>query len=206
METSAQSARRDMALASLGLGTSSVVPRSQLTPKLIVRESPIAGFGLYAVDRIELGEVCCRLAGRRMSDEEFGRYIAGRDHYNAFTIDEGVNVLQAEDDPTTKGNHSCDPNTYVKTIASKRLVLALRDIATGEEITYDYCINGSGDTVWTCACGASRCRHMIHSDFFHLPVELQCAYLRLLDDWFRQERTAEISGLQTVLSGKSTAP
>jgi len=92
-------------------------------------------------------------------------------------------------------NHSCDPNTYVKTVDGRRLVIALRDIPAGEEITYDYCINSGGDTVWTCHCGAARCRGEIHSDFFHLPLELQREYLPLLDDWFRRERSDEVDRL-----------
>jgi len=148
-----------MALASLGIGTSSAVPRSQLTPKLIVRESPIAGVGLYAVDRIELGEVCCRLAGRRMSDEEFGRYIAGRDHYSAFTIDEGVNLLQADDDPTTKGNHSCDPNMWLVDAVT---VVARRPISRGDEATIDYALL-TVDPTWTmrCDCRTALCRQVV---------------------------------------------
>jgi hypothetical protein len=96
-------------------------------------------------------------------------------------------------------NHSCDPNTYVKTINGERMVLARRNIAKEEEITYDYCINGDGDTVWYCHCGASRCRHQIHSDFFHLPVEVQQEYLPLLDDWFRKERATEVARLMASL-------
>jgi len=97
-------------------------------------------------------------------------------------------------------NHSCDPNTYVKTISGKRVVMARRVIAEGEEITYDYCINSGGDTLWRCRCGASRCRQLIHSDFFRLPIELQREYLALLDDWFRQERSAEVAALEEKLS------
>ena len=96
-------------------------------------------------------------------------------------------------------NHSCDPNTFVKTSQGKRLVLALRDIPAGQEITYDYSINSGGDTVWACQCGAARCRRQIYSDFFHLPVELQREYLPLLDDWFRRERAAEIERLESAL-------
>ncbi len=83
---------------------------------------------------------------------------------------------------------------------ASRLVIALRGIAAEQEITYDYCINGYGDTVWTCHCGASRCRHVIHSDFFHLPIEMQREYLLLLDDWFRQERSIELARLEEKLS------
>ena len=171
-----------------------------MSGQVLVDESNINGLGVFAAQPFRMDEVVLEIDDSHILDEAHPLGPAD-DPRHCDYLEAGKTVLMQP--PERHINHSCDPNTYVKTIASKRLVLALRDIATGEEITYDYCINGSGDTVWTCACGASRCRHMIHSDFFHLPVELQCAYLPLLDDWFRQERTAEISVLQTVLSCKS---
>ena len=93
-------------------------------------------------------------------------------------------------------NHSCDPNSYVKTIDGVRYRIALRDISAGEEITSDYCINSRGDTVWTCNCGSAHCRRTIHSDFFHLPRSLQLQYLPLLDYWFVDENKEAIEGLQ----------
>lgn len=96
-------------------------------------------------------------------------------------------------------NHSCDPNVYVRTTDGNRLVVALRHIAESEEIVYDYCINGYGDTIWTCHCGAAGCRRAIHSDFFHLPAALQREYLPLLDGWFIEERWEEVAELRRCL-------
>ena len=50
------------------------------------------------------------------------------------------------------------------------MLFALQSITAGEEITYDYCINGSGDTLWERRCGSACCRILMHSDFFHLPL------------------------------------
>jgi len=52
--------------------------------------------------------------------------------------------------------------------------------------------------VWHCHCGASRCRRTIHSDFFHLPLDLQWQYLPLLDEWFRKERSEDIEKLRAM--------
>jgi hypothetical protein len=84
-------------------------------------------------------------------------------------------------------HHSCDPNTFVKTMLEVRYVFALRPIAVRQEVTYDYCINSAGDTLWECSCRSLRCRKIIHSDFFHLPYDLQVEYLPLLDDWYIEE-------------------
>ncbi|MHC5034292.1 MAG: SET domain-containing protein-lysine N-methyltransferase, partial [Planctomycetota bacterium] len=92
-------------------------------------------------------------------------------------------------------NHSCDPNSFVRAVLGTRYVFARRDIAAGEEITYDYCVDGEGDTVWTCNCGSDRCRHTIHSDFFHLPLDLQLEYLPLLSAWHAARYAGKVRAL-----------
>jgi hypothetical protein len=40
--------------------------------------------------------------------------------------------------------------------------------------------------VWECNCGSERCRRTSHSDFFHLPREIQIEYLPYLSPWFKE--------------------
>jgi hypothetical protein len=56
---------------------------------------------------------------------------------------------------------------------------ALRPIARGEEILYDYSTTMS-EQRWTmqCQCGAPSCRGII-ADFHDLPAELQRRYLAM---------------------------
>jgi uncharacterized protein len=62
-------------------------------------------------------------------------------------------------------NHSCDPNTVVDTAwdpVARRVTawwLALRDIAPGEELTYDYAFGA--EVAEPCHCGAPACRGLI---------------------------------------------
>lgn len=62
-------------------------------------------------------------------------------------------------------NHSCDPNSEVDSrwLADEKTVLAwwvaLRDIAPGEEITYDYCF--SAQVAEPCNCQSPICRGLI---------------------------------------------
>jgi hypothetical protein len=67
---------------------------------------------LFAVARVERGEECCRLADELMTDERFRVCVAGRARYSALAVDERLH-LQSDDDPMTKGNHSCDPNMWL---------------------------------------------------------------------------------------------
>ena len=57
-------------------------------------------------------------------------------------------------------NHSCDPNTGYG-CEEEDTVVALRDIEPEEELTYDYGLMDSEDSLWTpfrCKCGAANCR------------------------------------------------
>ncbi|MBY0374618.1 MAG: hypothetical protein K2Q23_11530, partial [Bryobacteraceae bacterium] len=93
----------------------------------------------------------------------------------------------------------------VRTVSGAREVLALRDIGPGDELTYDYCINSSGDTVWQCSCTSPHCRGRIHSDFFHLPHSLQLEYLPLLDDWYVRENAGRVEALRRDQISNNTA-
>jgi hypothetical protein len=162
----------------------------------VVRVSRIDGQGVFAETPFLAGQTVLEIDDSRIVDE-LHPLGPGDDSRHCDYLARGTVVLMQP--PERYINHCCQPNTYVKTVNGNRLVIALRDLAAGEEITYDYCINSGGDTVWTCHCGAERCRHTIHSDFFHLPLELQLEYLPLLDGWFREERAAEVQRLQNLI-------
>jgi SET domain-containing protein len=164
--------------------------------RVVVAASSINGLGVFAQRPFASGEVILCIDDSRLVDDEHP--ISPEDQCYCDYLEEGRTVLMQS--PERHINHSCDPNTFVRTEDGIRLVVALRRIAAGDENTYDYCINGYGDTLWECHCKASRCRRTIHSDFFHLPLELQREYLPLLDEWFRKERTEDIERLQKSLS------
>jgi len=162
-----------------------------------VRSSPIEGVGVFAARAFTRGEVVLAIDDSHIVDSR-NPIPPGEDERHCDYLQGGKTILMQI--PERYINHCCDPNVYVQTVNGIRLVLALKPIATGEEIAYDYCVNGYGDVVWNCNCGASRCRRIIHSDFFHLPLELQREYLPLLDDWFRRERASEIEKLEKHLA------
>lgn len=76
-------------------------------------------------------------------------------------------------DQTRWINHSCAPNTEVMAKwdrdadAVRAWWVALRDIAVGEELTYDYAF--TAEVAEPCACGAPSCRGVIVEDN---PAEL----------------------------------
>jgi SET domain-containing protein len=161
--------------------------------KVIVKESSINGLGVFSLRSIAKGELVLAIDDSRivtpelLLDESNGEF-----EYHCDYLADKVILMKF---PERHINHSCDPNTFVRTISGIRYVFALRPISSFEEITYDYCINGFGDVLWECNCGSPRCRKTIHSDFFHLPHGLQVEYLPLLDNWYIEKYREKVQGL-----------
>lgn len=80
------------------------------------------------------------------------------------------------------------------------MAIAIHDIKKGDEITYDYSINGYNDGTFICHCGAKNCRKIYQGNFFKLPLDVQQRYLPYLDDWFIQEHTDEVEQLKKSLA------
>lgn len=77
-------------------------------------------------------------------------------------------------------NHSCDPNVWYE----GDCLVARRDIAVEEEITYDYGTDFTAfDRNFTCNCGSKHCRGMVRKDDWIMlkekyGVEHLASYLR----------------------------
>lgn len=130
------------------------------------------GMGLFADGPIPAGSLILPLAGR-----PFDR----RDPIHATPA--GANLLQTGPTtyillmpPAVYANHSCDPNAGIR---GNRNLVAIRDIAAGEEIRFDYSTT-MDEEFWTlrCRCGALACRGVV-TDFDQLPDALQRRYLKL---------------------------
>jgi uncharacterized protein len=55
-------------------------------------------------------------------------------------------------------NHSCDPSCWFE---GNYLMTATRDLAVGDEVTFDYSTSNDWPQDWTCMCGSSLCRGRI---------------------------------------------
>jgi len=154
-----------------GMATDALTP--WLNPKLTVTSSPIAGLGLSAIARIEDGEMCAQFGGSLTTDAEFADFTRERSSYSALAVDEGLHLVQAEDDPLARGNHSCDPNLWLRDAVT---VVARRAIEPGEEATLDYALM-TVDPTWSmdCRCRTAACRHLITGEDWRM-AELQLRY------------------------------
>ncbi len=80
-------------------------------------------------------------------------------------------------------NHSCDPNVGIQ---GQIVFVALRDIASDEELTIDYAMTDDEDYEMECNCGAPGCRRTITGRDW-MKKELQQRYDGY-SSWFIQRR------------------
>ncbi len=70
--------------------------------------------------------------------------------------------------------HSCDPNCGIRNLTE---IFTVRDIASGEQLTWDYrCSENSNWVLDTCLCGADRCTGTV-ANFGSLPPYMKSEYL-----------------------------
>lgn len=75
-------------------------------------------------------------------------------------------------------NHSCNPNTGLHEVHGDLYLLSLRDIAPGEEISYDYStsmVDDPSSMIMVCCCGDEACRGTI-GNFLDMPKEMRDLY------------------------------
>lgn len=131
---------------------------SERLPKIIVRRSKIHGAGIFAAQDIKEDQNIIEYKGEKILSKEGDRrseidekltYIFILD--DKFDVDGSVNGNESR-----LINHSCAPNAYIDIIDCKIWIMADRDIAAGEEITYDYSFDA--DELEECCCGSEKCK------------------------------------------------
>jgi hypothetical protein len=169
---------------------------------VVVEESAIHGKGVFALRDLETGEWVLTIDDSHFVTDQnpLRPEFEENEHHCDYLAGGQVILMQW---PERYINHCCRPNVYVKSVEGHRHVFAWRNIAAGEELTFDYCINSGGDTTWQCNCGHPECRRLVHSDFFHLPRGLQVSYLPLLDSWVVEERHEQVEALRTSIRQES---
>ncbi|MBD3303778.1 SET domain-containing protein-lysine N-methyltransferase [Candidatus Woesearchaeota archaeon] len=112
---------------------------------MIKQKSKIHGLGIFADRQITEGEEFYKIP----IDIIFFHNTPGAAH-----IGDGLYVF---DEKVLKWvNHSCEPNSAID--LGKTVLYALREIASGEEITVDYDkTEAEGDKI-PCNCGSRLCR------------------------------------------------
>ena len=163
---------------------------------VVARGSQIEGLGVFAERRFDAGEVVLLIDTSRVVDEEHPLHPElGEQEEHCTQLPGGRVVLLPP--PERYLNHSCDPNSYLKTLGGELQVVARRPIPSGEEVTLDYLINTHGGSRWQCRCGTGRCRGLLEESFLDLPLELQQEYVPLLEEWFVEQHAEAVSLLES---------
>jgi SET domain-containing protein len=130
----------------------------ELAEGIEVRPSRIDGRGCYAVVPFKRRRKVAELAGERISRVEAARRMRGKRRLHICAIDAYWNVDSSRGGNGTQYiNHCCEPNAFMRVVAGRIIIFALRDIEPGEEITLDYGETYHPDS-YRCRCGAPSCR------------------------------------------------
>lgn len=166
------------------------VPNSWLSPKLEIREEKtIEGRGMFARQPIAKGEIITIWGGDVVPTEDF-KALGEHQKRQSAQVADGFYLVSSKPGPGDFINHSCDANAGIQ---GQIVIVAMRDIAVGEEACIDYamCDSTPGED-FECACGAANCRHLITSEDWKLP-DLQKRYAGYFTTYLQQKIDASHS-------------
>lgn len=129
---------------------------------LIIRSSAIHAAGCYTTAPIKKGTRIAEYTGPRISKEEADASYEDSTITYLFGLGNGDIVIDGHCTAMFI-NHSCDPNCETSEEDGHVWITAIKNIAAGDEITYDYCLYDGGDDEATCNCGTRKCRGTMYS-------------------------------------------
>ena len=139
-----------------------------LSPKLKAEAHPAKGnLGIFACETIQSNELLVVWGGRIVDSgelEELSTLL--RSH--SIQVEEDLYLVSSrEDEEADFFNHCCDPNAG---LSGQITLVALRDIAAGEEVCFDYATcDGSPYDEFVCECGSPLCRKHITGEDWRRP-------------------------------------
>ena len=122
--------------------------RATKRPPFEIRDSGIQGRGAFATRRIRKGTWIVEYTGARITLEVADRvYDDSSTHTYLFTVDEHTVIDATEGGGDARFiNHSCRPNCDAWNADGEIWIVAARDVAVGEELTYDYGLPWEGES------------------------------------------------------------
>lgn len=129
---------------------------------LMIRSSAIHAAGCYTTSRIPKGAKVVEYTGPRITKDEADERFKDSTITYLFGIGDGSKVISGHG-MAMYINHSCDPNCETDELKGRVWIISLRDIAAGEELTYDYNLYDGDDDEARCYCGAATCRQTMYS-------------------------------------------
>jgi SET domain-containing protein len=141
-------------------------PDHSALDNLVAGPSPIHGMGGFARRGFARGERVVEYTGEKISKaESLRRCEAG--NWFIFSLDDEFDLDgNTGGNPARWLNHSCAPNCEAEFSGGRIWITALRDIAAGEEITFNYGYTLDEYREHPCRCGAPGCAGWIVAEEF----------------------------------------
>lgn len=131
---------------------------------LVVRRSKIHADGVYTTAPIKKRALVAEYTGPRLTNSQADDLYEHSPRTYLFGLVDGEHVVDG-DGMAAFINHSCDPNCEADEIRGRVIIRAIRRIAEGEELAYDYNLyDGDLDDPALCFCGTKRCRGTMYSE------------------------------------------
>jgi uncharacterized protein len=130
---------------------------------LVIRSSSIHAAGCYTTRSIKKGTRVVEYDGPRFTKAEADERYADRDITYLFSTGQNGTVIDGFGTAMFI-NHSCNPNCESDNIGGRVFIVAIRDIAAGEELTYEYNLHDSDEEEADCYCRAPKCRGTMFSE------------------------------------------
>jgi hypothetical protein len=156
------------------------------SPRVEKRASPIHGRGLFAKETIAKDEIVVVKGGYVLTREQRDRISETLGPAEIQITQElfiGPTNLSERDGGMMQLNHSCEPNLGLQ---GQIVFVAMREIAAGEELTFDYAMTDDEPYQMRCHCGSAECRKVITGADWQRP-ELQEKYDGYFS-WFIQKK------------------
>jgi SET domain-containing protein len=148
------------------------------------RESVIHGSGLFATQAIAAGTRMLKYIGERIGKAEASRRCEAGNHF-IFTLDDDTDIDgDVPENIARFANHSCLPNSEAEIEGEEIWIVAIRDIAPGDEITYNYGYDLEEYLAYPCRCGSAQCiGYMVAEEHFeHVRLNQGCKPANALGD------------------------
>ena len=156
------------------------------SPKTEVRASRIHGLGLFAREAVAKGEIVAVKGGHALTGAQW-RALEPALGAAEIQIAEDLFIAPVSQDERHGSmlyvNHSCDANTAIQ---GQIVLVAMKDVAAGDELTIDWATTDDLDFTLACRCGAASCRGTLTGKDWTKP-ELQAKYAGWFC-WFLQRK------------------
>ena len=159
-----------------------------LTPLAVPFDTPPHGFGSCAVAVIPAGTSVATFGGTAMTRVEFAKFEAERQSRSLQVNTNLIFLGPPSREPGDSINHSCEPNCGMRNATT---IVAMRDIAVGEELTFDYAMSDASDyDEFDCNCRTSLCRGRVRADDWQLET-LRHRYKGFFSPYIQRKMDAE---------------